>query len=375
MKRASFRCSQFLLVLFFLLTLSHNPIRVEAQPASVEIYLPSITRSALHWQKMTNGLPDDWVRDILINPSSPHEILIAYRNSGIYKSSDHGQSWNEVWGFSQATGPNVRQLAVSTSNPNVLYATALNRVLRSTDRGETWADIWPVSNPGGGWAVSVDQDDPDHVFIGINATVPNNVYETEDGGLNWEAKNLSVGATEGIISLAFDPFVPGKIYAGGNTDLSDNPRITRLYVSTDSGDNWMLMENDFPATKRVMNIHFNPCNPRQVYISRQGYNTSDDFHRRSDDSGSTWVTLPLSDDDLFISPVSPCPIYSDIQRSLDNGVTWKNLSADLYLLIPDPVNLRYSAWVADPWSNVLWLGTRYHGVFYMNGVVPHSPGN
>jgi len=375
MKRAYHRCLQFLLTFIFLHTLAGHPIEVGAQPANFEIYLPSVTRSALNWKAMTNGLPDDWVRDILINPSSPHEILIAYRDSGMYKSADHGQSWNVVWGFAQAPDPSVRQLAVSKSDPNILYATAINRVLRSTNRGSTWTNIWPAANTGGGWAVAVDPVNSDHVFIGINADVPYNVYETEDAGKTWIEKNLSVGSTEGIISLAFDPITPDKIYAGGNTDLSTNPRVTRLFVSLDGGDNWSLVEENFPATKRLTTITFNPCVPEQIFITRQGYGTSDQFHRRSDDSGTTWVTLPLIDDDLFISPVAPCPIFSDMQRSLDNGATWKNLFADLSTLIPDPANLRYSAWAADPWSNVLWLGTRDHGVFYLDGVVPHSGGN
>ncbi len=172
MKRASHRCLQFFLAFIFLHSLAGNPIEAVAQPASVEIYLPSVTRSALNWRAMTNGLPNDWVRDILINPTSPHEILIAYRDLGIYQSTDHGQSWSEVWGFAEATNPSVRQLAVSKSDPNILYATAINRVLRSTNRGSTWTNIWPVANTGGGWAIAVDPVDPDHVFIGINADVP-----------------------------------------------------------------------------------------------------------------------------------------------------------------------------------------------------------
>ena len=224
MKRASQHCLLFLLVLIFLLSLADNPINVGAQPASVEIYLPYAARQALQWKKVAYALPEDWVRDIQINPSGPHEILIAYRNSGIYRSSDHGLTWNEVWGFAHVINPYVRQLAISPSDPNIVYATAINRVLRSTDRGMTWTNIWPVTYDSGGWAIVVDPADFDHVFIGINANVPYNVYETEDAGQTWEAKNLTVGPTEGVISLAFDPLIPEKMYAGGNTDLSANPR-------------------------------------------------------------------------------------------------------------------------------------------------------
>lgn len=362
------------LSLLFLYSLAGKPIQVTAQPANVEIYLPLVYSKPYSWKQVTSGLPLDWVRDILVNPTRSHEIYIAYRDFGLYKSSDHGQSWKEVWGFNEATDPSVRQLAVSPSDPNILYATAVNRVLRSTDRGENWTNIWPVTNSGGGWAIAVDPIDSDHVFIGINADVAFNIYETEDAGQTWEAKNLSVGATEGIISLAFDPITPGKLYAGGNTDLSTNPRVTRLFVSLDEGDNWSLVEENFPATKRLTSISFNPCLQDQIFITRQGYGR-DQFQQRSDDSGMSWNTLPMIDDDLTISPISPCPIYSDMVRSLDNGETWESIIGDMYSLIPDVENLRYSAWAADPWSNILWLGTRYHGVFYLEGVVPHKSGN
>jgi hypothetical protein len=207
MKRASHRSFQFFLALFFLLTFTNNPIRVDAQPASVEIYLPSITRSPLHWNKMSNGLPDDWVRDILINPSSPHEILIAYRDSGIYRSADHGQSWSEVWGFAQASDPSVRQLAVSKSNPNILYAT-INRV-RSTNRapagGHLALRIWRWV---GGRCRSCCPDQ----FIGINADVP----------LTFTRPKMLVRPDERIYQWdhgMFRPSIitPDKIYAGGNT--------------------------------------------------------------------------------------------------------------------------------------------------------------
>lgn len=373
MKKAFPRWLYFLTVILALLSLPGNTSSAVAQPEAFEIYLPSVTRPAFNWQKVTSGLPDDWVRDILVHPEGQHEIFVAYRDSGIYKSSDHGQTWKVVWGFAQAPDPSVRQLAAAPSDPSILYATAINRVLRSTNRGESWSNVWPPAYSGGGWALAVDPEDADHVFIGINADVQFNIYETENGGQTWEAKNLSVGSTEGIISLAFDPLTPGKLYAGGNTDLSQNPRITRLFISLDEGETWTLYEENFPATKRLTTINFNPCLQQQIFVTRQGYG-NDQYLHRSDDNGTTWVSLPLVDDDLVVSPVPPCPIYSDMRRSLDNGLTWKSLIADFYSFIPDPENLRFSAWAADPWSDVLWLGTRYHGVFYLRDAVPHSPG-
>jgi hypothetical protein len=55
------------------------------------VFLPLLARPA-QWHRLENGLPDDWIRDIAICPTSPHEILVAFRDMGVYKSADDGLS-------------------------------------------------------------------------------------------------------------------------------------------------------------------------------------------------------------------------------------------------------------------------------------------
>jgi photosystem II stability/assembly factor-like uncharacterized protein len=330
-------------------------------------FLPIVTTTdqGQEWRPLENTLPGDWVRGIAINPAPPHELLVAFRNEGISKSVDGGQSWYRVYEGS------TRQVAFASTDPNVVYATVLNGVLRSDDRGETWHDVWPRTFTFGGWALAVDTADAAHVLVGINADAPYHVYETQDGGGSWVPSNLSLEPLEGIISLAIDPANPLRYFAGANTDVADHPQITRLYLSSDGGDHWALVENDLPDSKRLTSINFNPCNPNQILISRQKHGTTDRYLRLSDDSGETWHIVPLIDDDVGISPVPPCPIYADMHRSLDGGDTWQDITLNFADLIADD-EAYFTSWAPDPWRNVLWIGTRYNGLFFLPGSVPQD---
>lgn len=194
--------------------------------------------------------------------------------------------------------------------------------------------------------------------------------ETRNAGQSWEPKNLTLPNLEGIISLAIDPTNTQILFAGANTDEASHPMISRLYTSTDGGNTWELTTSNFPDSKRVTSIQFDPCIQDQILISRQKHGVIDSYLRASNDDGQSWYSIPLTDDDISISPVAPCPIYTALHRSLDHGASWEDISYNFYSLIPPNEEVIFSAWATDPWNNLLWMGTRDYGVFYIRGIVP-----
>jgi len=368
---------ELLILVLFLAGTTQEPAYSQKAPTALtsRVTLPLIFSNygdtqtpLLTWVRLDKNLPLDWIRDIAINPVN-QDILVSHRNYGLYKSSDLGVTWREVYGMTQDSTPNTRLIEYSVVQPDIVYATIMNSVLKSIDGGETWSSIFPKDIIGGGWALAVDPTDPDHVFIGINTNTPYHIYETQDGGTTWEPKNLSLPEDEGVISIAFDPDDTQILFAGANTDVAAHPEYSRLYVSNDGGDTWELIGDEFPNTKRVTSIKFNHCTDN-IFVSRQKHGLVDQYIRSSDDGGITWDSAPLTDDDIEISPQTPCPTFTALHRNLNQGLGWEDISYNFYSLIQPGEVVRFSSWAADPINDILWLGTREHGIYFIRGVVP-----
>ena len=63
------------------------------------------------------------------------DVLFAGAWGGIFRSTDNGNSWEELSGEIQNN--NIWSLAIDT-NDYIFAGTASSGVLRSTDNGETW---------------------------------------------------------------------------------------------------------------------------------------------------------------------------------------------------------------------------------------------
>ena len=74
---------------------------------------------------------------IAVDPSG---VLYAAGRKGVYKSTDHGATWNA---HNDGLGSlNIRSLAISPSDPNTIYAgTNGTGLYRSRDGGERWESV------------------------------------------------------------------------------------------------------------------------------------------------------------------------------------------------------------------------------------------
>jgi photosystem II stability/assembly factor-like uncharacterized protein len=108
------------------------------------------TDGGVDWQPIASGLPANDVTSLAVDPRSETvyasiwlDVNRASTNplaGAIYKTTDGGQTWSEIY-----HGSAVLRIDLDTARPSTIYAAAYAspgyhfRLLRSTDSGRTWA--------------------------------------------------------------------------------------------------------------------------------------------------------------------------------------------------------------------------------------------
>src|SRR6516225_10064038 len=158
-------------------------------------------------------------------PSQTNTYYFGAVAGGVWKTVDGGNTWNPL--FEQQPVSSIGAVAVSDSDPNVIYAGSGEACIRgnisygdgvykSLDAGKTWTNVGLKDTRHIG-AVIVHPSNPDIVYVAAlgHAYGPNSergVYRTRDGGKNWE-KVLYLDDRTGAIEVVFDAKNPHVLFA------------------------------------------------------------------------------------------------------------------------------------------------------------------
>ena len=132
---------------------------------------------------------------------------------GLYKSTDGGETWTVVLAIDEDTG--VTDVEFAPSNPEVMYAASYQRrrhiwsllaggpesgIYKSTDGGETWRRIEKGLPQGdmGKIGLAVTPADPELVYATIEANnEERGFYRSRDMGESWERRNAYISGGTG----------------------------------------------------------------------------------------------------------------------------------------------------------------------------------
>jgi uncharacterized protein (TIGR03437 family) len=267
------------------------------------------------------------------DPSTLYAVVMAGSGAlGAYRTTDAAQTWTAVSGnipsgyCGDPTCAAIEAIAVHPKNPNVVFA-AGTHMARSTDGGASWADVNKGPN-----AVVSHVDHHAAAFSSDGATA----YLGNDGGVwsstdsdslapNWKTLTQTLNVTEFYPGLALHPTDP-NVALGGTQDNSFIYWSANVWKSVWTGD--------------FMWSQIDPSNPSVAYsvgyLSGQGsyVRTTNafrnfsvvTFEKNSKDTRFPWVTP------FVLDPVNSQRMYIGtykIYQTLDGGSTWNIISPDL----------------------------------------------
>ena len=333
--------------------------------------LTSRNYKALRWRNIgpfRGGRSDAVAGD----PSRPLVYYFGAVNGGIWKTTNAGQSWDNITdGRSDISS--VGAIAVASSDPNVIYAgsgesqlredlTYGTGMYRSTDAGLTWHHLGLTGTQQIG-AVRIDPRDPDRVYVAAlgHAFGPNaerGVYRTTDGGRTWR-KILFLNDSTGANDISIDPSNPRILFASMYKfqrlpwGMQAGGGRSGLWKSTDGGDSWTEITANAGMPKGPIGkigVAVSPANPRRIYASVEAKDTSGGIFR-SDDGGDSWLRIN-GDQKFQIRPFYYSAVTADpsnentvyvmnlqVSRSIDGGKTFTTVRVphgDTHVMWVDP---------------------------------------
>ncbi len=343
------------------------------------------------WERVLHVSEMTGITDVVLDPRDPDVmyassyqrrrhvgLLIAGGpESTIYKSTDGGDSWREIDRGLQRQDRGRIGLAISTQNPDVIYATIPSTgensgFYRSEDGGEHWVRMsdWCSGDPQYYQELFPDPHQFDRLY-----GVAVNLMRTEDGGATWEPVRTP-GVHVDYHHLTIDPGDPDHLLMGNDGGLYesfDRGRTARHFSNLSITQYYRVAVDDHRPFYRILGgtqdngSHMGPSQTRdragivnehwksiqggdgfQARVDRQDpdiiYSESQYAGIRRADfmTGETWSIRPPDpegeqmrwywDSPLVVSRHVPGRLYFAANRlfeSNDRGDTWEPISPDL----------------------------------------------
>lgn len=305
--------------------------------------------------KLLPGSKGMAVWSLALFPANP-DVIAAGTQEGVYRSMDGGASWKHISADGNEEFRPVVSLAFDPANSDIVYAGTTHLPWRTNNGGASWEPIHTgMIDDSDVFSIQVDAHRPESVF----ASACSGLYASADGAAHWKqlptpkgafrtyfvsldprhngvvfggttagllrsddgGKLFRVVSTEAVRSIAFDPFVPGRIFFASTS--------AGLMVSTDDGRTLHASNTGF--TNRSFTAL---TSAHGVLYATSVFETGSGGVYRTDNFGLRWDRSAPTGSEHEIRVISAAPDqpgtlfaagYHGVVKSKDSGKTWAAL--------------------------------------------------
>jgi photosystem II stability/assembly factor-like uncharacterized protein len=248
---------------------------------------------------------------------------------GVYRTNDGGKTWKQVLKADDDTGAN--DLVIDPVNSKVIYASTYQRrrtaccmngggpgsgIWKSPDGGETWNQL----------KAGLPEGPLGRIGLDVSRKRPNILYASVEGPAaagGRGGRGSAAGGEEAPGAAASAATQTGGGFGRGGGPLNPNDP-TGLYRSDDAGMTWKKVNNANPRPMYFSQVRIDPNDPEVVYLGGVGLHQTLDGGKTI----ATDVAQPIHDDihAIWIDPSNSSHLVigndGGLAYSYDQGKTW-----------------------------------------------------
>ena len=301
------------------------------------------------WRNVSDGFFGGSIGAVAVSEWDPNVVYVGGgektvrgnvgHGDGMWRSDDAGKTWRMI---GLADSHHISRIRIHPKDPDTAWVAVMGHlygphptrgVYRTTDGGETWDELLSVSDDVGCVDLALDPSNSRVMFATFwrirrtpyslsSGGEGSSIWRSTDGGDTWtdiSANDGLPGGTIGIAGVSVSGADPEVVYAIVEAEEGG------VFRSNDGGDTWKRTNSERKLRQRAWyysRLVADPADADTVYVLNVG------FHR-STDGGETFerISTPHGDNhDLWIAPSDPMRMIESndggANVSVDGGASW-----------------------------------------------------